>query len=277
MQEAKTIAREWFEQLQLLLCDDFESYERSARFEEKSWRRSYVEEDGGGVMRVMRLGDTFEKVGVNVSTVSGVMSEQHRYHLPGGEQDGKYWATGISVVIHPMNPYVPAMHFNTRHIQTTHKSWLAGGMDMTPSHPMIEVTGRWHDKIRSKCTEYMSFEQYSKIKKDCDEYFYLSHRQEPRGIGGIFYDHDYCADMQEFQNKFKFTKAMGELFLKLSCRTINDTRNHEYTEEDRQIQARKRSRYAEFNLLHDRGTKFGLHTNGNIEAILMSMPPTAEW
>ena len=271
-------ARAWFEALRDRICSAFEALEDRyagpdhealvpGRFAREAWSR---DGGGGGVMAAMR-GRVFEKVGVNVSTVWGAFRAEFAAQIPGAEADPRFWASGISLVAHPRSPHVPPVHMNTRHIQTT-RAWFGGGADLNPIVPDAADAEAFHRRLQAACDAFDA-DYYPRFKAWADEYFYLPHRDEHRGVGGIFFDY-LEGDLEQ---RFAFTRAVGEALLDVYPRLVERHMNRTWTAEERDYQLRRRGRYVEFNLLYDRGTQFGLRTGGNPEAILMSLPPVATW
>ncbi|OJW50169.1 MAG: coproporphyrinogen III oxidase [Alphaproteobacteria bacterium 41-28] len=278
MEDKKKRMSEWVSSLQAQLIDIFEGIEKEAtldQYEEDPKQfvhRSWTREGGGGGDMAILEGRVFEKAGVNVSTVFGEFSEEFRSQIPGAEENPQFWASGISVVIHPRNPHVPIIHMNTRMI-LTQKLWFGGGSDLTPILPLEKDTQDFHAALKNTCDAF-DINYYETFKKWADEYFYLPHRQESRGVGGIFYDYLNSGD---WEKDFEFTQAVGRTFANIYLDIVNRHLNKSWTEQDRKRQLKKRGRYVEFNLLYDRGTLFGLKTGGHVEAILMSLPPLVEW
>jgi coproporphyrinogen III oxidase len=273
----KPAARVWFARLRDRICAAFETIEDAAgpnpgRFVQTPWDRP---EGGGGVISLMK-GQVFEKVGVNISTVSGAFSPDFAKQMHGAAPDGAFWASGISLVAHMRSPRVPAVHMNTRMIVTA-KGWFGGGGDLTPLQPgtpeAAEDSSSFHAALKAACDRHGA-DYYEKFKKWCDEYFFLPHRGEPRGAGGIFYDYLNTGDIAA---DFAFTRDVGEAFLAAYPEIVRRRMREPFTPEEREAQLIRRGRYVEFNLLYDRGTTFGLKTGGNTEAILMSLPPEVKW
>jgi coproporphyrinogen III oxidase len=272
-------AAEWYAALRDRICAAFEAIEdeyagRDAgdlppgRFERKDWIR---DGGGGGTIAIMH-GRVFEKVGVNVSTVFGEFAAEFRGEIPGAAEDPRFWAGGISLVAHLRSPLVPAAHMNTRHI-VTRKAWFGGGGDLTPIYPDDAAARQFHAALQAACNAYEP-DAYARFKKWCDEYFFLPHRNEPRGAGGVFFDYLVSGD---WERDFAFSRGVGEAFLRVYPAIVRERMNEAWTAEQRRHQLIRRGRYVEFNLLYDRGTRFGLKTGGNVEAILMSLPPEAAW
>ncbi len=276
-----TQARAWFESLRTRICNAFEEIEAEAgsvaRFELTPWSREEAGNlDPGGGTRAVMKGKVFEKVGVNVSTVNGKFAPEFAASINGAsEQDPGFTATGISLVAHMANPHVPAVHMNTRFLVTS-KAWFGGGGDLNPPLPYAEDTDVFHARFKQACDAHDPA-YYPRFKVWADDYFYIPHRQVHRGVGGIFYDHLECGDDDSFAANFAFTRDVGEAFLDIYPQLVRRRMNMPFTPADKQAQLEWRGRYAEFNLVYDRGTLFGLKTGGNIDAILMSLPPEAVW
>jgi len=274
-------ARTWFESLRDRICAEFEAIEREAGsdagFQYDSWNR---EEEGnadpGGGTRGLMKGKVFEKVGVNVSTVRGNFAKEFAATINGASADSPgFTATGISLVAHMANPHVPAVHMNTRFL-TTGKAWFGGGADLNPPIPYAEDTDEFHACFRAACAAHNPT-YYERFKKWADDYFYIPHRKVHRGVGGIFYDHIELNNESDFDRHFAFTQDVGRAFLDIFPELVRKRMGTEWSADDKQRQLEWRGRYAEFNLVYDRGTTFGLKTGGNVDAILMSLPPEAKW
>ncbi len=268
----KDLASNWFKTLQESFCDDIIKFEKNkTKFKSTNWIRNTKVDEGGGEYRILQGGKIFEKVGVNFSKVYGKFPKQFQKNILGANKDPRFWASGISVVMHMKNPLIPAMHFNTRYICTT-QEWFGGGMDVTPSKKDLKEKKEFHKILKNMCDRHNK-SYYTKYKKWCDEYFYLPHRKESRGIGGIFFD--YKKD--NFEKDFKFVRDVGITFQLIFQKIIRKKMKKKWSISDKEMQYIKRGRYTEFNLLYDRGTKFGLQTGGNVDGILMSLPPLAKW
>ena len=262
----------WFKSLQEMFCKTIDDFEKNKiSFKSTLWKKNLKKDEGGGEYRILKNGKIFDKVGVNFSKVYGKFPKKFQQNIPGAKKDPRFWASGISVVMHMKNPLIPAMHFNTRYVCTTF-DWFGGGIDVTPSKKDNKEREEFHKTLRDMCNRHDK-KYYRKYKKWCDEYFYLPHRKEPRGIGGIFFDYK----KNNFEKNFQFVRDVGVTFGSIFQKIISKKIKKKWTSQDKENQYIKRGRYAEFNLLYDRGTKFGLQTGGDVEGILMSLPPHAKW
>ncbi|MEE8145145.1 MAG: oxygen-dependent coproporphyrinogen oxidase [Kiloniellales bacterium] len=286
-EDRKERAAAWFTELRDRICAAFEAIEDEleganaarfaevppGRFQQTAWQREPQDDEsaGGGVMSILR-GRVFEKVGVNISTVGGRFPADFAKQIPGAEDDPRFWASGVSLVAHLRSPLVPAVHMNTRHIVTT-KAWFGGGSDLSPMYPVEVDTAAFHAALKAACDRHDP-DYHPRFKAWCDEYFFIKHRGESRGVGGIFFDY---LDSGDWEADFAFARDVGLAFLDIYPQLVRRHMVEPWTEEQRRHQLVKRGRYAEFNLIYDRGTKFGLMTGGNPEAILMSLPPEAAW
>jgi len=268
----KKIAKSWFKILQNIICFEIEKLENSsAKFVCNKWEKNPKKNEGGGEYRILKNGKIFEKVGVNFSEVNGIFSKDIRKKIPGTKKNGNFWASGISIVMHMKNPNIPAMHFNTRYIHTSF-GWFGGGIDVTPCIKDLREKKWFHKELKKTC-KFHNKNYYKKYKKWCDQYFYLPHRKEMRGIGGIFFDYK----KENWEKDFAFVRDVGITFKNIFKTIVLKKYKKKWNAKQKEMQYLKRGRYVEFNLIYDRGTKFGLQTDGNVESILMSLPPLAKW
>ena len=274
----KKLTSEWFKFLQSKICQEFENIEKqfSKRkklkpkyFKKNQWKKKNIN-DGGGIFYILKDGEVFDKVGVNHSTVQGSFPKKFKSNIPGTKKSNSYWASGISVVAHMKNPKMPAVHFNTRFVITS-KGWFGGGMDVTPSFSDRNEKKLLHKKLKKLCKN--NNKNFNDYKKWCDRYFYIKHKKEARGIGGIFFDYLY----KDWKKNFRFIRELGICFIDVSKNMIEKKTFSGWSKKQKEDQLIKRGKYVEFNLLYDRGTKFGLNTGGNLDAIFMSLPPKAKW
>ena len=261
-------AGRFFHTLQVHICAGLEAADRAGTFREDQWQR---EGGGGGRSRVLAEGAVFEKAGVNFSDVHGELSEEFARQIPGAGRD--FTAVGVSLVLHPRNPFVPTVHANFRYLTKGERAWFGGGADLTPYYAFREDVIGFHKVWKNVCLKHAPLIDYQKMKRDCDEYFFLAHRNEPRGVGGIFFDY-LGGDLDAV---FAFVRDAGMAFLDSYVPIVQRRKDHEYKDRHRNFQALRRGRYVEFNLLYDRGTIFGLKTGGRTESILMSLPPAVRW
>ncbi len=274
----KKLTNNWFIFLQSEICRQFQNLEnlaskkkglKSKKFFKQTWKKENQNE-GGGNSFILQNGEVFDKVGINQSTVSGKFKKEFASKILGARNKNKYWASGTSVVAHMKNPKIPALHFNTRFIVTS-REWFGGGIDATPCLKDTKEKIKFYNKLKEVCKH--NKKNYKKYKDWCDKYFYLPHHEEPRGIGGLFFDYE----TKKWENNFKFVRELGITFIDITKSMVLNKINSKWTKKNKKLQLFKRGKYVEFNLLYDRGTKFGLNSGGNVKSILMSLPPKPKW
>lgn len=268
----KEVISDWFKELQDSICQSLEELDGKAHFEEDAWTR---EEGGGGRTRLIQKGNVIEKGGVNFSAVDGKTPQKILNALKLEEAD--FFATGVSIVLHPQSPHVPIIHMNVRYFEMSNGiKWFGGGIDLTPHYVNEDDAKFFHQELKTICDQFHE-SYYDQFKNWADDYFYIPHRNETRGVGGIFFDQLKEDDIHTLDGRFQFIQAVGKAFAPTYCAIAKKHLQDQITEEHKEWQLLRRSRYVEFNLVYDKGTKFGLDTNGRTESILMSMPPLAQW
>ncbi len=278
METLKTRSTQLYRNIQNEICTALEKFEPEQRFLIDNWDREDLtgESGGGGETRILRNGIVFEQAGVNFSEVHGLLPPEMSFKLTGYKEEQPFYATGVSLVIHPHSPRIPTSHANFRYLEVGDYSWFGGGADLTPYSLNMEDATHFHSVLKKAC-DTVSSEFYPKFKKDCDEYFFIKHRRESRGVGGIFFDYLGKYEKDKLENYFEFSKVGGNSFIESYVPIVNNRREENWSEREKEFQLLRRGRYVEFNLVYDRGTHFGLHTNGRAESILMSIPPIAKW
>ena len=272
------LAVDYFKNLQQDITRQIEGLEASTKFQIDNWKRAPESNisDGGGISQVLKNGNVFEQAGVNFSAVEGILPAQMSQHLTGKSLELPFFATGISLVIHPYSPILPTTHANLRYLDVGEDSWFGGGMDLTPYYLFEEDIKHFHQTLKTACDQHDP-DYYLKFKKQCDQYFYLDHRKEARGVGGIFFDYLGKAENNIFEKYFPFIQTLGPALMEAYLPIIKKRQEQNFTNQQKKFQLIRRGRYVEFNLLYDRGTRFGLETGGRTESILMSLPPEVHW